>query len=161
MRLEGSCHCGAVRFSVESPHPVPYQLCYCSICRKTQGGTGAAINLGALAETLAVTGREHTRVYHARLRDEDGSERTSGAERVFCGLCGSGLWLYDETWPELLHPFASCIDTELPAAPERTHLLLAYKPAWVEAAVAERDQAFEELPEESIAGWHERTGMVR
>ena len=160
MRLDGSCHCRAVRFSVESRHPVPYQLCYCSICRKTQGGTGAAINLGALAETLEVTGREHTRVYHAIIRDADGGEQTSGAERVFCGLCGSGLWLFDETWPELLHPFASCIDTELPAAPERTHLMLADKPAWVRADVDDADQAFEEFPEESIAAWHERTGMV-
>ena len=161
MRLEGSCHCGAVRFSVESPHPVPYQLCYCSICRKTQGGTGAAINLGALAETLAVTGREHTRVYHAVMRDADGGETRSGAERVFCGLCGSGLWLFDETWPELLHPFASCIDTALPVAVEHTHLMLGYKPGWVEPAVGPEDQVFDEYPDESIADWHERLGEVR
>ena len=37
MKLEGSCHCGAVRFTVEAPHPYPYCLCYCSICRKTAG----------------------------------------------------------------------------------------------------------------------------
>ncbi|NWC98411.1 GFA family protein, partial [Pseudomonas sp. P7779] len=46
MQLEGSCHCGAVSFSLESAHPYPYQRCYCSICRKTQGGGGYAINLG-------------------------------------------------------------------------------------------------------------------
>jgi len=38
MQLEGSCHCGAVSFSLTSAHPYPYQRCYCSICRKTQGG---------------------------------------------------------------------------------------------------------------------------
>jgi hypothetical protein len=38
MLLEGSCHCGAVHFSVRSRRPVPYQRC-CTICRKTQGGT--------------------------------------------------------------------------------------------------------------------------
>jgi hypothetical protein len=37
MLLEGSCHCGAVHFSVESEHPYPFNLCYCSICRKTAG----------------------------------------------------------------------------------------------------------------------------
>ena len=47
MHLEGSCHCGAVRFSVEAPHPYPFNLCYCSICRKTAGAGGFAINLGA------------------------------------------------------------------------------------------------------------------
>src|SRR3546814_8175830 len=37
-KLDGSCRCGAVRFSARSHTPVPYQLCYCSICRKQQGG---------------------------------------------------------------------------------------------------------------------------
>jgi hypothetical protein len=37
MELSGSCHCGAVRFTVISPTPYPYQACYCSICRKTAG----------------------------------------------------------------------------------------------------------------------------
>ena len=58
VRLEGSCRCGAVRFAVQSRTPQPYQLCYCSICRKTAGGGGYAINLGGLAGTLVVVGRE-------------------------------------------------------------------------------------------------------
>ena len=66
MHLEGSCHCGAVRFSVEAPHPYPFNLCYCSICRKTAGAGGFAINLGAEAATLKVEGAEHIRSYHAR-----------------------------------------------------------------------------------------------
>ncbi len=43
MLLEGSCHCRAVRFSVRSAHPYPFNLCYCSICRKTAGSGGYAI----------------------------------------------------------------------------------------------------------------------
>ena len=35
--LKGSCHCRAVRFSVQSETPYPYLWCYCSICRKTDG----------------------------------------------------------------------------------------------------------------------------
>ena len=42
MLLKGSCHCGAVRFSVQSETPYPYMYCYCSICRKTAGGGGYA-----------------------------------------------------------------------------------------------------------------------
>ena len=45
MKLEGSCHCGAVRFSVETHAPYPFMRCYCSICRKTAGSGGFAINL--------------------------------------------------------------------------------------------------------------------
>ena len=40
MLLEGSCHCGAIRFRVRSAHPCPFNLCYCNICRKTGGGGG-------------------------------------------------------------------------------------------------------------------------
>lgn len=31
MKLEGSCHCRAVVFSVESAHPYPFNLCYCKL----------------------------------------------------------------------------------------------------------------------------------
>ena len=40
MLLEGSCHCGAIRFRVRSAHPYPFSLCYCNLCRKTGGGGG-------------------------------------------------------------------------------------------------------------------------
>ena len=71
MILKGSCHCGAVRFRVRSPHPYPYQRCYCSVCRKTQGGGGYAINLSADAKTLTVTGRKHITIYHARIKNPE------------------------------------------------------------------------------------------
>ena len=71
MRLEGSCHCGAVRFSLNSHTPVPYMRCYCSICRKTAGGGGYAINIMGLADSLTVLGKEHLRVYRL-IRDIPG-----------------------------------------------------------------------------------------
>ncbi len=160
MQLEGSCHCGAVRFSVESPHPYPFNRCYCSICRKTAGGGGYAINLGGDADTLEVTGRESVRVYRARLRDTDGSEIFSPGERHFCGNCGSALWVWDPRWPELVHPFASAIDTPLPVPPERVHLMLGSKAAWVQPHIRDGDRSFDEYPDESLAQWHERHGLV-
>jgi hypothetical protein len=161
MLLEGSCHCGAVRFRVRSRHPYPFNLCYCSICRKTAGGGGFAINLGADNATLEVEGRADVRVYHARMRDPDASAPyESPAERHFCGLCGSHLWLWDPRWPELVHPLASAIDTPLPVPPERTHLMLASKASWVEPAIGPKDQQFADYPTESLARWHERLGLV-
>ena len=156
MRLEGSCHCGAVHFSLESAHPYPFNLCYCSICRKCAGGGGYAINLGGAAHTLAVRGRDATRIYRARL--EDGS--LSPLERHFCATCGSMLWVWDPRWPELVHPFASAVDTELPRAPERTHLMLGSRAAWVPLILEPGDLPFDAYPEESIAQWHERLGLV-
>jgi hypothetical protein len=160
MRLEGSCHCGAVTFRLDCPHPYPYQRCYCSICRKTQGGGGYAINLGGLAKSLKVTGRKHLSVYHARMK-EPGAARAirSQGQRHFCALCGSGLWLFDPRWPELVHPFASAIDTPLPKPPDSTHIFLASKPAWVAVAAGPKDRRHQDYPRESIAEWHARHGL--
>lgn len=156
MQLEGSCHCQAIRFSLSSPHPYPFNLCYCSICRKTAGGGGFAINLSGEFATLQIEGREHLRVYRARLED---GER-SLAERNFCELCGSALWLWDPRWPELVHPHASAIDTPLPIPPERTHLMLGSKASWVQVRDDPQDKCFDEYPDESIAEWHERLGLT-
>ena len=161
MQLQGSCHCGAVKFRLRSAHPVPYQRCYCSICRKQQGGGGFAINLGGDAASLRVTGREHVTIYHAKIRNpEDRRAHMSTAERAFCAICGSALWLFSPEWPELIHPFASAIDTELPVPPEHTHLMLEFKPGWVEVQGGRKDRKFDRYPEESIAEWHERTRQV-
>jgi len=158
IRLEGSCRCGAVRFSVESHTPHPYQLCYCAICRKTAGGGGYAINLMGDAETLEVEGREALGIYQVMMERGDGCEKSS-AERNFCTRCASALWLYDPTWPDLVHPFASAIDTDLPVPPERVHLMLAYKPGWVVPDIGPNDKVFQEYPEQSIEDWHKTRGL--
>ena len=158
MKIEGSCHCGKVKFSVHAPHPYPFNLCYCSICRKTAGGGGFAINLGADNETLQVQGKQHVSVYRAKIAD-GGKVRQSDARRSFCKHCASALWVWDPRWPELVHPFASAIDTELPVPPERTHLMLAYKASWVPAHIQPGDARFDEYPEESLAEWHARLGL--
>lgn len=155
MTLEGSCRCGAVRFTVGSHTPVPYQHCYCAICRKTAGGGGFAINLGGIAASLAVRGSEALAVYRAELGTGD-HLAPSTAERNFCAGCGSALWVYDPTWPDLVHPFASAIDTELPAAPERVHMMLDFRPAWVRLASGQGEVHFARYPSLSLADWHKR-----
>lgn len=154
MKLEGSCHCGAVQFKLQSAHPYPFNLCYCSICRKTAGGGGFAINLGGDYNSLVVEGRKHVTIYQATIDDEQ-----SSAQRSFCRRCGSALWVWDPRWPELVHPFASAIDTELPVPPQHTHIMLASKAAWVEPCLQEHDLNFDVYPDESIAAWHERFGL--
>lgn len=151
MKLEGSCSCGAVSFSLKSKHPYPYQLCYCSICRKTQGGGGYAINLSGEAESLKVKGKRFIKVYK--------SSKTG--RRNFCKVCGSALWLYDPTWPELIHPFASAIDTELPTPPQKTHLMVEFKPKWVKVVKGTKDKTFKRYPKESIEDWHKRLKLEK
>jgi len=160
MHLKGSCHCGKVRFSLDCAHPYPFNLCYCSICRKTAGGGGFAINLGGDYDSLEIEGEKHIGVYRANIEDADTGEVTqSEARRSFCRHCASALWVWDPRWPELVHPFASAIDTELPKAPERTHLMMAYKASWVPAHIEPGDRSFDRYPDESLAQWHERLGL--
>lgn len=157
MLLEGSCHCRAVRFRVQSHEPVPFLRCYCSICRKTAGGGGFAINLGADFRTLKVKGREHLAVYRARL----GRGKASLAQRHFCKTCGSPLWVWDPRWPELVHPHAGAIDTPLPEPPTVSHMMLDGKPEWVAVQRKRGDSVFERYPKLSLAEWHRKHGQTR
>lgn len=157
MKLKGSCHCQAVKFSFNSKNYYPYQLCYCSICRKTQGGGGFAINISGESKTLRVTGKKNITTYKAKIKNpEDKRSEQSTAQRNFCKICGSGLWLFSPEWPELIHPFASAIDTDLPIPPERTHCMTEFKSSWTSLNKGKKDKVFKRYPRESIAEWHER-----
>src|ERR671916_3289559 len=74
VELGGSCQCGAVRFSVDSTTPYPYMACYCSICRKTAGGGGYAINLGGGSSSLKGEGEENLTIHQARIKDPGNPE---------------------------------------------------------------------------------------
>ena len=137
--LEGSCHCQAVRFTVESDGRTPYMKCYCSICCKTAGSTGPAINLSGDSATLTIDGE------------------TSPTERCFCKHCGTALWVYDAHWPELIHPFAGIIDSELPPTPKTVHIMLHSAPSWVDVPPADaRTIHFAGYPDLSIEDWHKQ-----
>jgi hypothetical protein len=160
LTLEGSCRCGAVHFTCASHTPIPYQRCYCSICRKTAGRGGYAINLGADAASLKVQDpQDAIGVFRAEIRQEDGACDLSTAERSFCTRCAAALWLFSPEWPQLVHPFASAIDSKLPAAPSSVHLMLRFKPSWAPLELANCDQTFEVYPEQSLEDWHRSGGL--
>jgi hypothetical protein len=74
--LEGSCHCGAVKFTVELPQGLASaRRCTCSICRMR----------GAVAVTAKARGLNLTRG-----EDELATYRfnTGTAEHHFCSVCG-------------------------------------------------------------------------
>jgi hypothetical protein len=160
LTLQGSCRCGAVRFGCESHTPQPYQRCYCSICRKTAGGGGYAINLGADAHSLKVEDPGKTiRIFRAEISGDDGACEVSTGERSFCSACATALWLFSPEWPALVHPFASAINSELPVPPSRVHLMLAFKPSWVELRAGPDDATFDLYPEQSLEDWHKARGL--
>jgi hypothetical protein len=128
--------------------------CYCSICRKTAGGGGYAINLWGDAATLTVEGEADLTVYQARI-----GGALSPARRHFCKRCGSALWAFDPRWPELVHPFASAIDTPLPKPPERQHILLGSAAPWVAVPSGPNDPHFDDYPDQSLEDWHKSRGL--
>lgn len=155
MKLEGSCHCGAVRFSLESHTPYPFMRCYCSICRKTAGTGGFAINLMGDNDTLEVTGKRSIGVYRAILDDGE----TSEARRHFCKKCGTALWLWDPRWPELVHPHAGAIDTPLPRPKQFVDIMLGSMAPWCAPHTGRNIDRFDDYPVESIEQWHKRRGL--
>lgn len=160
MLLRGSCHCGAVTFSVESHTAFPYNHCYCSKCRKT-GGAGYTINIMGDADTLEVEGEESVNVYRSRnnhrgVYDQDGYGHS---QLHFCKHCSSQLWIYSSEYPQWVYPRATAIDSPLPVPPSRTHLMLAFKADWVPVHAAPADKQFDYYPDEGIEDWHRRQDL--
>jgi len=160
VELNGSCHCGAVKFSVMSSTPVPYQLCVCSICRKV-GGVGGSINIGGHSDTLKIVeGKENISIYNAVLNRGTPEEEVATSERNFCKRCSAMLWLFDPTWPELIHPFASAVDSPLEAPEEMVVLLTESKPPYVR--LPEGDvSVYEGYPPDSLEEWHKKNNLYK
>lgn len=124
MRLEASCHCGRARSRCDAQPPVPGLRCRCPIRRRTAGGGGDAIDLGADARTFEIEGESHLGTCPARIAGEDGGCRISGVERRVCRACGSALWRFDPQWPDLVHPHGSAIDTPVPLPQQHVRTML-------------------------------------
>jgi hypothetical protein len=146
-----------VKFSLSSSTPYPYMRCYCSICRKTAGGGGYAINIMGDATTLKVRGAKNVSIFRARVK-EAGAEKASlsKARRHFCAKCGSALWVSDPRWAEWVYPFASAIDTPLPKPPEEVEIMLDFAVPWADVPKGKGHTHYPEYPEESIVDWHKR-----
>ncbi len=79
--MTGGCGCGAVRYEVSEPF-ASAGYCHCTRCQR-RSGTGASVNGRAAPGSFEiVTGEEHLRSWAP----------DDGFEKVFCGLCGSGIF---------------------------------------------------------------------
>ena len=72
----GSCHCGSIRFEVETDEPLgPYFRCNCSLCSRK----GAVMGEAATSALSVVTGENKLSVY---------TWNTGEAKHFFCSVCG-------------------------------------------------------------------------
>ena len=79
--LTGGCGCGAVRFEVTEPFESAV-YCHCTRCQRRTGTAASANGRAAPGSFHVVAGEEHLRSWAPE----------GGAEKVFCGLCGSALF---------------------------------------------------------------------
>jgi len=156
-KLEGSCQCGKVRFSVDSETPVPFLFCFCSICRKT-AGCAFGSNVMGIRDTLRVTGKRSLRAYHARVREPGKRATISDASRWFCASCGTHVYITDDRWPKGVWPYVSAIDTPLPEPLRPISMMTRSKAAWVPRWMLSHGPTHARYPPLSIAAWHEREG---
>jgi hypothetical protein len=104
--LQGSCHCGAVRFEVIEGFET-MSFCHCTTCKKISGGVGTANGKARSDSIRILAGQEQVRTY----QPEEGSAKT------FCTACGSNL--FGGGWPksEFASVRLSAIDTPFEGRP--------------------------------------------
>ncbi len=76
MSFEGSCHCGAVRFTVDAPPPTSAISCNCSHCRRK----GFLLSFFPADQFTLIQGEESLRSY---------TFNTHKIEHRFCQACGT------------------------------------------------------------------------
>ena len=110
--LSGSCHCGAVKFTLRQT-PTDATACHCTQCRKQLGHYFASANLPKTA--LEIRSEENLTWYQS-------SEKV---RRGFCSKCGS--WLF---WEPIHRDWTSIalgsIDGETGLKLQR-HIFVAHK----------------------------------
>jgi len=81
--MTGRCLCGAVTVRVAGPHDPRPGACHCRMCQRWSGGLFLCFNADAGGVTV------------------DGPVTSFAssdfAERAFCSVCGSHLWMRDNT----------------------------------------------------------------
>lgn len=103
LTLTGGCHCGAVRFEVDTPAQVEVEDCNCSICAKT----------GFLHLIVPKDRFRH-------LSGESGLTRytfnTGVALHFFCATCGVKPFYIPRSNPDGVDVNLRCLDTTAPLA---------------------------------------------
>ena len=103
--LTGGCGCGAVRFEIREPF-ASANYCHCTRCQR-RTGTAASANG----------------------RTAPGSE--GGAEKVFCGLCGSAVFSRSAGDPPAIGVRFGALDSD-PGIRPQWRQYVAYAASWEE-----------------------------
>ena len=121
-RCLGSCHCGAVRFSVPN-NLGAVRYCYCVTCRKLSGA--------AFSVVARVPGREfELRQGSDRLA---AYESSPGKRRYYCSLCHAPIYVRLDARPDEVRIRLGVLDGS-PTALVTAHMWVEEKPPWYQIA---------------------------
>ncbi|MEG1452517.1 GFA family protein [Brevundimonas sp.] len=99
--LEGGCNCGAIRYKMEADVQ-HHALCHCTDCRKASGAPAVSWAL-VRNDQITITGTPKSYA------------SSEGAQRQFCGDCGTSLFYINETvFPGMIDVQSATLDN--PAA---------------------------------------------
>ncbi len=98
MLYRGSCHCNAIRFTVEAPQDLEVERCNCSICSKS----GYLHLIVPLANFTLLQGREALTTY---------TFNTGVARHTFCSICGIKPFYTPRSNPDGVGVNVNCLDT--------------------------------------------------
>ena len=101
---KGGCHCGAVRFEVETDEKVAVEACNCSICRKT----GFLHLIVPASRFRLLAGKDQLTEYSFNART---------ARHLFCKVCGIKSFYVPRSNPDGYSVNLRCLDDgDLPEA---------------------------------------------
>jgi hypothetical protein len=116
--LTGGCGCGAVRYEVSEPL-VSASYCHCTRCQRRTGTAASANARTAPGAFRLLAGEEHLRSWAP----------TDGAEKVFCGVCGSALFSRPPGRDDVVGLRLGTLDGD-PGIRPQYHQYVAYAAAW-------------------------------
>jgi hypothetical protein len=130
--LTGGCGCGAVRFEITEPL-VSARYCHCTRCQRRTGTAASAS--GAVVPGLfrVVQGEDRLRAWKPE----------GGAEKWFCGDCGSALFTRDRGDAERVGVRLGAIDGD-PGVRPSARQFVAYAAPW------------EPIPDDGLVRYPER-----
>jgi hypothetical protein len=118
--LTGHCNCGAVRFEVSAPL-VSSSYCHCTRCQR-RTGTGASANARVEPGSFRVVeGEDRLRAWKPE----------TGAQKWFCGDCGSALFTRDPSDPDQVGVRLGAFDSD-PRIQPGWRQFVAYAASWEE-----------------------------
>lgn len=119
-QAEGGCLCGQLRYCVTLP-PLDAGYCHCRICQRSAGAPVLAWATFPAEQLRFLTG--HLSTYRS----------SPGAERGFCGTCGTQLFFRADAPPPRLDINLATLDRPELIAPDY-HIWTASRIPWFETA---------------------------